>query len=48
MPGDGDATLGEMSQLLAAADLAVVNLETALTTRGEPAAKELESPEARY
>ncbi|KQP81303.1 CapA family protein [Aeromicrobium sp. Leaf291] len=48
VPGDGDATLGEMSQLLAAADLAVVNLETALTTRGEPAAKELESAEARY
>lgn len=47
-PRDEDSTLGEMSQLLAAADLGIVNLETTLTTRGQPAAKELESPEARY
>ncbi|CAB4717591.1 MAG: hypothetical protein F2667_09335 [Actinobacteria bacterium] len=42
------ATLGPMSQALRAADLAVVNLESAITTRGSPARKELEAPTDRY
>ena len=43
-----DSTLGPMSRTLAAADVAVVNLETAVTEREAPAAKELEDPGNRY
>jgi len=42
------ATLGPMSAILRKADIAVVNLESALTSRGSRAAKELEDPELRY
>ncbi|WP_110180970.1 CapA family protein [Nocardioides solisilvae] len=45
---DPDATLGPMSEVLAAADLAMVNLESAIATGGRPTRKELEVPEARY
>lgn len=45
---DEDATLGPMSEALRSADVAVVNLESALTTGGSPAAKELEDAENRY
>lgn len=45
---DDDSTLGGLSQTLAAADVAVVNLETAVTRRGEQEAKELENPANRY
>lgn len=48
LPDDASSTLGAMSQTLASADVAVVNLETAVTTRGEPDDKELEDPTARY
>ncbi len=48
VPDDGTATLGPMSDVLAAADIAMVNLESAVTERGEPADKELEDPDARY
>jgi poly-gamma-glutamate capsule biosynthesis protein CapA/YwtB (metallophosphatase superfamily) len=46
--GRPKATLGPMSSLLRNADVAVVNLESALTSGGSPAAKELEDPELRY
>ncbi len=42
------ATLGPMSSSLREADLAVVNLEAALTERGAPTRKELEAPGSRY
>ena len=42
------ATLGSMSSILRAADVAVVNLESALTSGGSPADKELEDPDRRY
>ncbi|MBB5786145.1 CapA family protein [Jiangella mangrovi] len=45
LPG---STLGPMSEILTEADLAMVNLESALTLRGEPAAKELEDPTNRF
>ena len=45
---DDDSTLGGLSRTLAAADVAVVNLETAVTRRGEQEAKELENPANRY
>lgn len=48
VPSNPQSTLGPMSDLLRGADLAMVNLESALTTRGEPAAKELEVPSNRY
>jgi poly-gamma-glutamate synthesis protein (capsule biosynthesis protein) len=48
VPRQDDSTLGRMSQVLAGADLAVVNLETAVTRRGEPARKELEDRRNRY
>ncbi|WP_157987718.1 CapA family protein [Jiangella endophytica] len=48
LPANAESTLGPMSDVLRAADLAMVNLESALTTRGEPAAKELEVPANRY
>ena len=37
---DPETALGPMRETLAAADLAMVNLETAITTRGEPQPKE--------
>ncbi|WP_167880329.1 CapA family protein [Nocardioides guangzhouensis] len=40
--------LGPVERTLAAADLAMVNLESAITTRGTPEAKELEVPDQRY
>jgi poly-gamma-glutamate synthesis protein (capsule biosynthesis protein) len=43
-----DATLGPMSSALRSADVAVVNLESALTSGGSPAPKELEDPSRRY
>ena len=43
-----DATLGPMSSALRSADVAVVNLESALTSGGTPAPKELEDPSRRY
>ena len=43
-----DATLGPMSSALRSADVAVVNLESALTSGGSPAPKELEAPSRRY
>jgi poly-gamma-glutamate capsule biosynthesis protein CapA/YwtB (metallophosphatase superfamily) len=43
-----DATLGPMSSALRSADVAVVNLESALTSGGSPASKELEDPSRRY
>ena len=43
-----DATLGPMSSALRSADVAVVNLESALTSGGSPATKELEDPARRY
>ena len=43
-----DATLGPMASALRSADVAVVNLESALTTGGSPAPKELEDPSRRY
>ena len=45
---DGSAGLGPMSAALRGADLAMVNLESAITERGTPEAKELEAPENRY
>ena len=43
-----DATLGPMSSALSSADVAVVNLESALTSGGGRVAKELEDPSRRY
>ncbi|WP_210438610.1 CapA family protein [Nocardioides xinjiangensis] len=43
-----DASLGPVARTLRAADVAMVNLETALTTRGRPDPKELERPQDRY
>lgn len=48
IPDDPTSTLGPMSNVLAAADVAMVNLESAITTRGEATDKELEDPSARY
>ena len=48
VPEDGRSSLGPMSEALRAADVAVVNLEAALTTRGSPTRKELEEPALRY
>lgn len=45
---DQGGDLGPMSDALRSADVAVVNLESALTTGGSPAAKELEDPDNRY
>lgn len=42
------ATLGPMSSILSKADVAVVNLESALTSGGSPTDKELEDPALRY
>ena len=40
--------LGPISRTLAGADLAMVNLESAITERGTPEAKELEVPDRRF
>ncbi|GAA5145402.1 hypothetical protein GCM10023340_14660 [Nocardioides marinquilinus] len=48
VPRETGSTLGPMSRQLRAADLAVVNLESALTARGEPGRKEQEDPSRRY
>lgn len=51
LAGEPDAprsTLGAMSRHLRGADLAMVNLESALVRSGERTAKELEVPEERY
>ena len=45
---DAEADLGPMAAALRSADVAVVNLESALTTGGAPAAKELEDADHRY
>ena len=42
------SSLGPMSRALADADVAMVNLESAVTERGVPEAKELEVPDRRY
>jgi hypothetical protein len=42
------AGLGPIDDVLSDADVTVVNLETAITTRGAPEPKELEVPENRY
>ncbi|MET0928312.1 MAG: CapA family protein [Aeromicrobium sp.] len=47
-PSDGTSTLGPMSDVLAEADLAMVNLESAVTRRGERTSKEWEAPANRY
>ncbi|WP_299058353.1 CapA family protein [uncultured Nocardioides sp.] len=48
-PADGSSTLGRVSQALRGADLAMVNLESALTAGGgAPTDKELEDPSLRY
>ncbi len=46
--GDGSPGLGPMSRVLGDADVAMVNLESAITERGTLEAKELEVPEDRY
>ncbi|WP_082155559.1 CapA family protein [Jiangella alkaliphila] len=48
VPADPASTLGPMSDVLSAADLAIVNLESALAVGGMPAAKELEDPANRF
>ncbi|WP_162606653.1 CapA family protein [Jiangella asiatica] len=48
VPSNPDATLGPMSDVLRDADLAMVNLESAVTLRGAPTRKELEDPSNRY
>lgn len=48
LPGDPDATLGRTAAALRDADVAVVNLEGALTRAGSPTDKELEDPGNRY
>jgi hypothetical protein len=46
--GERGSSVGRMAPALRSADVAVVNLETALTSRAAPAAKELEDPARRY
>ena len=48
VPDRTDSTLGPMSAELAAADLAMVNLETSITDAGRRTGKELEDPGNRY
>lgn len=48
LPSDPEATLGAMSDILREADLAMVNLESAVAVGGDPASKELEDPAYRY
>ncbi len=48
VPSHPGSTLGPMSDILREADLAMVNLESAVTGRGDPTRKELENPSNRY
>ena len=48
VPSASGATLGPMSDILRDADLAMVNLESAVTRRGDPTRKEIEHPSNRY
>ena len=48
VPSHAGSTLGPMSDILRRADLAMVNLESALTLRGDPTRKEIEDPTNRY
>jgi Bacterial capsule synthesis protein PGA_cap/D-alanyl-D-alanine carboxypeptidase len=48
VPSSPGSTLGPMSDVLRDADLAMVNLESAVTLRGDRTAKELEDPSNRY
>lgn len=48
VPEQGRSTLGRMSRDLRSADVAVVNLESALASPGTPARKELEDAGNRY
>ena len=48
MADDETSTLGPMSEVLGAADIAMVNLESAITDRGDPTDKELEDAANRY
>lgn len=48
VPDDDGSTLGPMSDVLKAADVAMVNLESAVTDRGEPTSKETEDASNRY
>jgi poly-gamma-glutamate capsule biosynthesis protein CapA/YwtB (metallophosphatase superfamily) len=43
-----DGALGPITRVLAGADLTMVNLETSISHRGAPEAKELEVPDNRY
>ena len=43
-----DAGLGPIDRVLSDADVTVLNLETAIATRGTPEAKELEAPDNRF
>ncbi|MGJ9411354.1 CapA family protein [Aeromicrobium sp. CF4.19] len=47
-PREEDSTLGSLSRRLAQADLAILNLESSVTTRRGRADKELEDPDARF
>jgi poly-gamma-glutamate capsule biosynthesis protein CapA/YwtB (metallophosphatase superfamily) len=48
LPGRPRTTLGPLSAELRAADVAMVNLEAALTTTGRPTDKEIEDPGNRF
>lgn len=48
IPARPRSTMGEMSQVLRNADLAMVNLESPVSTRGTMASKELEAANDRY
>ncbi len=48
LAGRPRSTLGELTPLLRGADVAMLNLETAIATGGPRAAKELEDPAQRY
>lgn len=48
LPADSDADLGPLSATLSDADVAMVNLESAVTESDDPARKELEDADNRY
>ena len=48
VPSHPGSTLGPMSHILRDADLAMVNLESAVTLRDDPTRKEIEDPGNRY
>ena len=48
VPEQDDSTLGPISEVLSSADLAMVNLETAVTERSRQTRKELEDPGNRF